>query len=224
MIADNETGEVVIGNDRLALRIGGSDKTTTTRQRRARERTRELREAGLLVLVRAGKGGRGRTDQVNVWRISEDGLSAAPELPERGAESRQGFDRMGGNGGGISSKRVAETRHLPTSGSPTSGSCGSDAAAAELLAGQVGDRLLASDGMPDNALDGYGLTGDVIDDLTRVIEQTRAAAHVDAPVADDVFLEAADRLAADPEPTENVGARYRQVLRTGPLREWEAGY
>ena len=82
--------------------------------------------------------------------------------------------------------------------------------------------------MPADALDlddyGRSLTADVLDDLARVIEQTRAAAHVDTPVADDVFLHAADRLARDPQPTENVGARYRRVLETGPLRASGAGY
>ena len=67
MIADNATGEVVIGNDRLALRLGGSDKPPTTRQRRARERTPSFAMRAQLVLVSAGRGGRGRTDQVNVW-------------------------------------------------------------------------------------------------------------------------------------------------------------
>ena len=58
-----------------------------------------------------------------------------------------------------------------------------------------------------------------------LVEQERAAALDRAGTpGNEVFLEAADRLAADDELTENVAARYRQVFRTGPLRKWEAGY
>ena len=109
------------------------------------------------------------------------------------------------------------------------GTCGSVAPTlplAELLAGHVAGVLATSSGMPDDALDGYGLTAETVADLSRVVEQERAAAldrTGDIP-GNEVFLEAADRLAADDELTENVAARYRQVFRTGPLRKWEAGY
>jgi hypothetical protein len=96
----------------------------------------------------------------------------------------------------------------------------------EQLAGKIAGVLARSSGMPDDALDGYGLSAETVADLARVVEQERAAAldRTGETVPDDVFLAAADRLATSDEPTDVVAARYRQVLRTGPLREWEAGY
>jgi hypothetical protein len=65
-------------------------------------------------------------------------------------------------------------------------------------------------------------------DLAEVVTWERDAAAREnggGIVPDDVFLDTAQLLADDPDVTENVGGRYRQMLRTcNPMQEWKAGY
>jgi hypothetical protein len=110
-LAENESGEVEIGYPRLAERCGWGVLKEKTAKEYAYRGVKNLKAIGVLVVVRQGKGGRGRTDQANVYRLDDSALTQVPALSER---AHGAVDRFAVKGPRTGSKRVHRSVDLPS--------------------------------------------------------------------------------------------------------------